>query len=144
MANGSRASLALIITLLLAAACCAETPEQVKALDRQWAAATTKADVAVLNRLLSDDLTYTHSTGETQSKTQFIASVSKGEIRYNSIEFESSNARVYGNTAVIVSHLRIKLTIGGKNINLHPCFLDIWVKKNGRWQMVAHQATKID
>lgn len=144
MANVLRKSVPLFVILLLASACCAETPEQVKALDRQWAEATTKADASALNQLLSDDLTYTHSTGETQSKAEFIASVSKGEIRYNSIRFESSKARVYGDTAVIVSHLRIKLTTGGKNIDLHPCFLDVWVKKNGRWQMVAHQATKID
>jgi uncharacterized protein (TIGR02246 family) len=144
MANSLRKCWPLVISLLLASAACAETPEQAKALDRQWAAATTKADVGALNRLLADDLTYTHSTGETQSKAQFIASVSKGEIQYHSIDVESSNARVYGDAAIVVSHLRIKLTSGGRNINLHASFLDVWVQKNGRWQMVAHQATRID
>jgi ketosteroid isomerase-like protein len=144
MANALPKCLPVLISLLFSTAVCAQTPSQAKALDRQWAHATVKADVVALNRLLSDDLTYTHSSGETQSKAEFIDSVRKGELRYNSIDFESSNARVYGNTAVIVSRLRIMLTARGQNINLHPCFLDVWVKKHGAWQMVAHQATKID
>jgi ketosteroid isomerase-like protein len=144
MAIPARKSLSLIIFLLLASGTYAETPEQVKALDREWAQATVRADVATLSRLLSDDLIYTHTDAETQTKREFIASVSKGEIRYNSIEFEGSTARVYGNTGVTVSRLRIKLTVGNRHVNLHPIFLHVWVNQNGRWQMVAHQATKIN
>lgn len=144
MPNALRRWWPLMIALLFATACCAETPEQAKALDREWAAATTKADTAELNRLLSDDLTYTHSTGQTQNKAEFIASVSRREIQYHSIDVESSSARVYGDIAVVVSHLRIELTSGGRNFTLHAGFLDVWAKKNGRWQMVAHQATKLD
>lgn len=144
MGKVMRRCVPVIAALLLASAACAETPEQAKALDREWAAATTKVDVSALNRLLADDLTYTHSTGQTQTKAEFIATVSKGEIRYHSIEVESSSARVYGNTAIVASHLRIKLTTGGRDVNLHASFLDVWAKKSGRWQMVAHQATRIE
>jgi ketosteroid isomerase-like protein len=59
----------------------AETTEQGKALDRKWAEATTHADVAALNQILSDDLTYTHSSGNTQSKAEFIASVRSKEVQ---------------------------------------------------------------
>ena len=46
MAKILRTFLPLIIAAALASVCFAGTPEQVKALDRQWAVATTKADVA--------------------------------------------------------------------------------------------------
>jgi hypothetical protein len=45
--------------------------------------------------------------------------------------------------AVTFSRLRVKPHRETK-VSLHPCFLHVWVKKNVRWQMVAHQATKIE
>jgi ketosteroid isomerase-like protein len=144
MANTPQKAVSVIIASLFASATYSTTPDQVQALDRQWAKATMHADVAALDRLLADDLTYTHTDGDTQTKRQFIDSIRKGDIRYDSIRFEDSNIRVYGNTAVILSHLRIKLTSGSKDVYLHPCFLNVWVRMSGRWQMVAHQATRID
>jgi ketosteroid isomerase-like protein len=133
-----------IVGLLLLTAAHAETSEQAKALDRKWAEATIHADVAALNQILSDNLTYTHSSGNTQSKIEFIASVRSKELQYRSIEFETADVRFYGSTALISSHVRIQVTAAGHDQSVHACFLHLWVKKNGRWQMVAHQATKIE
>jgi hypothetical protein len=52
--------------------------------------------------------------------------------------------RFYGYTALISSHVRVQVTAGGHNQSVHACFLHVWEKENGRWQMVAHQATKIE
>jgi ketosteroid isomerase-like protein len=122
----------------------AESPQRGKGLDRKWADATMHADGTTLNQLLADDLTYTHTGGNTQTKAQFIDSVTKGQIRYESIEFEQQNARVYGNTIVTTSRLRVTLNLDGGEVSLHPCFLHVWIKNKGRWQLVAHQATKIE
>jgi hypothetical protein len=102
------------------------------------------ADLAALNNILSDDLTYTHSSGETKNKAEFIASIRGKELQYHSIEFESAEARSYGNTAIISSHVRVQVTAFGHDLSLHACFLHVWIKKNGHWQLVAHQATKLD
>jgi len=79
------------------------------------------ADVTALTRLLSDDLICTHTDGERQTKREFIASITKGDIRYDAIEFEDSTARVYRNTGVTVSRMRIKLTVANTDVKLHPC-----------------------
>jgi ketosteroid isomerase-like protein len=139
-----RKCLPAIVVLMLLTATHAETSEQAKALDRKWAEATTHADVVALDQILSEDLTYTHSSGRAQSKDEFIASVRSKELQYHSIEFESANVRLYGNIALISSHVRIQVTAGGHDQSVHACFLHVWAKKNGRWQMVAHQATKIE
>src|SRR5262245_39456959 len=57
-------SVALGLSLAVANA---ETPEQIQALDREWAQACVQSDIAKLEQILSDDLTYTHSSGQTQS-----------------------------------------------------------------------------
>jgi ketosteroid isomerase-like protein len=134
-------TLALALSLAVANA---ETPEQIQALDREWAQACVQADIAKLEQILSDDLTYTHSSGQTQTKGEFIATVREGKTRYRSIEFQQSSVRIYGNSAVSNNEVRVNLTIDGKDVSVHPRFLHIWVKHNGRWQLVAHQGTKID
>jgi ketosteroid isomerase-like protein len=132
---------ALVLSL---AAANAETPEQIQALDREWAQACVQADIAKLEQILADDLTYTHSSGQTQTKAEFIATLREGKTRYRSINFQESSVRIYGDSAVSNSEVRVNLTIDGKEVSVHPRFLHIWVKHNGRWQLVAHQGTKID
>ena|ERR1051326_5510138 len=133
-----------VIVLILSLSAHAQTNDQLRALDRKWADAMTHPDFSALTDLLSDDLTYTHSSGETQSKTEFMASIRNGELKYHSIEFETAVPRSYKGVAIISSHVRVKVTAGGHNVNLHACFLHVWVEHQGRWQMVAHQATKLD
>ena len=118
--------------------------QQIQALEREWAQACVQADLAKLEQILSDDLTYTHSSGQTQTKAEFIATVREGKTRYRSLEFLQSNVRLYGNSAVSNSEVRVNLTIDGKDVSVHPRFLHVWVKQNGHWQLAAHQGTKID
>jgi len=134
-------SVALGLSLAVANA---ETPEQIQALDREWAQACVQSDIAKLEQILSDDLTYTHSSGQTQSKAGFIATLREGKTRYRSINFQESSVRIYGDSAVSNSEVRVNLTIDGKDVSVHPRFLHVWVKHNGRWQLAAHQGTKID
>jgi|APPan5920702856_1055754.scaffolds.fasta_scaffold69496_2 hypothetical protein len=58
----------------------ATTPleEKIIALDAARHQAMIAGDVAALSRLLSDHLTYTHFTGLTESKAEYLASVAKG------------------------------------------------------------------
>jgi ketosteroid isomerase-like protein len=138
-------TIALTVALGLSlAAARAETPEQIQALDREWAQACVHADIAKLEQILSDDLTYTHSSGQIQTKAEFIATVREGKTRYRSIEFQQSNVRIYANSAVSNSEVRVNLTVDGKDVSVHPRFLHVWVKQDGHWQLAAHQGTKID
>jgi ketosteroid isomerase-like protein len=136
--------IALTLTLGLSLAARAQTPEQIQFLDREWAQACVQANIAKLEQILSDDLTYTHSSGQTQTKAEFIATVREGKTRYRSIEFLQSNVRIYGNSAVSNSEVRVNLTVDGKDVSVHPRFLHVRVKESGRWQLTAHQGTKID
>jgi ketosteroid isomerase-like protein len=143
----TNASRTIAFTLMLGLAFAtagAQTPEQIQALDREWAQACVQSDIAKLEQILSDDLTYTHSSGQIQNKAEFIATIREGKTRYRSIEFQQSNVRIYGNSAVSNSEVRVNLTIDGKDVSVHPRFLHVWVKQNGRWQLAAHQGTKID
>ena len=65
----------LVVPLNVAAQ---RTADSVKAAEKAWAAATVAGDEATLKNLLSDDLTYTHSNGETDTKAVFIQNLKTG------------------------------------------------------------------
>src|SRR5215831_6582774 len=134
----------LAASLLLSGLLWGDASSDVRALDQRWAEATVHADAAALGRILSDDLTYTHTDGHADTKATFIETVRSGKIQYQSIQFEDSNVRVYGDTAVAASRVRVKLKRNGQDVSLHPLFLHVYVKRHGVWQMVAHQATLLN
>jgi ketosteroid isomerase-like protein len=132
----------LVFCLLLSGIAFAQSTD-VEALNQQWAEALVHADASVLDRILGDHLTYTHTDGQTETKSQFMESLHSGQIKYESLEFEDSIVHVYGNVAVISSHVRVKLTTGGQQVSLHAVFLNVYAREKDRWQMIAHQATRL-
>jgi ketosteroid isomerase-like protein len=51
--------------------------------------------------------------------------------------------RVYGNSAVVTSRAALKGQRQGQDISGQYRGIDVYVKKQGRWQIVAAQATYI-
>jgi uncharacterized protein (TIGR02246 family) len=122
-----------------------KTVEAVKNADRAWAEATVKNDAAVLQNLLADDLTYTHSNGETDTKKVYIDNLS-GARKYHKIDYESLDARMYanGNAAVATAVIRIETSQKGGPVNpAHLRVVHMWVHQKGRWQLAAHQSLRL-
>jgi uncharacterized protein (TIGR02246 family) len=112
--------------------------------EKEWAAATKKADAAALGKLLADDLTYTHSTGSTDTKKQFIDNLVSGAAKYEVIDYEQMSSRMYGkNTAVLNARVKLVTVSKGNRGNAHLEFTHVWIKQGGRWQLAAHQSTRL-
>lgn len=102
-----------------------------------------RGDVAALDEILSEDLTYTHTSGEVDSKEQFISTLRSGALRYESITPERPQVRVYGSAAIVTGTSLMKIEVHGRNLSLRIRFMDVYVKKHDRWEMVAWQATRL-
>jgi hypothetical protein len=102
--------------------------------------ALMKKDVAALQKLLHDDLTYSHSAGMTQTKADVIQSAT-GKTVTEALDFTDTTVRVYGNTALIKAHVEMRNNNAGKATTNHLNILFVWVKGPGGWQLVARQAT---
>src|SRR5437660_12926926 len=74
--------------------------EAVLHAESEWKTAVLKGDRSALEKLLSDDLSYTHSSSKTQTKEQFIQDVG-ATTTYKSIDFENTKLRQYGAVVVI-------------------------------------------
>jgi ketosteroid isomerase-like protein len=118
----------------------ASVKEAVTKAEENWKAAVLKADKSALEKLVSDDLIYTHSSSKTQTKAEFIQDVTGGATVYKSIDFESGKMREYGSVVVIPHNVT---TVTVQTGSSHLYLTEVWAKEEGRWQMVSRQATKL-
>ena len=101
-------------------------------------------DRAGLEAVLHKDLVYFHSSGVSDTKDSYIASIFSGKSNYQSIEAVELLTRVYGKTGINTGIVNIvNLNAEGKETPLKLRFTDVFVFEDGRWQMVSWQSTKL-
>ena len=128
----------LFSTLLLSAASAPER-DVLAAMDAYKQAMIHK-DGAALDKLLSDDLTYTHSGGQLETKADVIKSITTGKTIVEAIDFSDTTVRVYGNMALVKG--KVDLYHSKTNI-VHMNVLHVWMNGPQGWRMVARQATRL-
>ena len=135
------------MALLVAQALPAQPPDNIKSemrdLETGRFRALTEADVPALERLLSDDLIYTHASGWRQTKAEFLASIRSGELLYHFFASDDLNVRSYGNVVLVTGHAAAKVRAKGQELNVSLLYLEAYVKQDGLWQLVAWQATRV-
>jgi hypothetical protein len=102
-----------------------------------------RGDLHALDTLLASDLTYTHTSGERQSKREFETMLSSGELTYLGAEPESVVVRIYGNTAIADGRSKMHVRSGQQEMRFTIRFLEAYVRRRGRWELVAWQSTTV-
>jgi len=144
----------LVSAMLLCLALPAQTLAQTKAkagvdadlqknildLEKKRIAAMVTKDLAALDSLLADDLSYTHSGGSTDSKASFITLI-KERGRYLGVDYTNPQVIPWGGNSVVVRGVA-KIRLEGTP-SYDVLFMDVWALRNGSWKMVAWQATRV-
>jgi ketosteroid isomerase-like protein len=143
-----RLLLAIVIGVMLSAvgfAQAGKTEQQVLQAEKDRFAAMIKGDRAALEKLLADDLTYTHSSALFESKEQFIKSVTSGNIDYVSIVPSEADwkVRVNGNAAIVNGIAAVNVIDTGKDRKIRIRYTTIHTNRGGAWLLQAWQATVI-
>lgn len=134
----------LALLIVMTAGLMAVGPDnEVKEAEKKWATATTSNDFATLEKILGEELIYTHSTGVTDSKRVFIDNLKNNVRKYTSLDYESSEVKVIGNTALLTAKGRLKVTTNGQPTDSKISFLHVYLKRNGAWQLVGHQSARL-
>jgi len=116
--------------------------DQIKKQEKNWAQATMKEGAAAVDQFEADDIITTDPSGRVTDKTQDKTDLSSGDLKFQSMELSDLKVGVYGNTAVAAGSNTLKGTYKGQDISGTYRFTDTWVKRNGKWQVVASQSTK--
>src|SRR5579862_6543745 len=112
-------------------------------LDRKRMSAMAAKDINTLNEIISDDLIYTHSSARLDTKKSLIGNMESGSTVYTSVVPSDVKAQDLGDTVVLTGSCKISVNAGGRPNSFGVRFTDVYAKRNGRWQMVAWQSTRL-
>jgi len=137
-----------VLALMMASGCstrqtAADVEKELTALVDQLSDAYVTGDAAVLERLEADDIVLVDSDGTLFTKADDVAEVKAGIYKLKSWTREEITVRLHGDTAVVHGITRIQGTYKGQEFDGRTRGTDAWIKKNGRWQCVASQSTRI-
>ena len=104
--------------------------------------ALIQKDSVSLSKLLSDDVSYGHSNGLLQTRSQLIRDVVSGVQDYKSIDPSDLQIRIYDKTAIVTMKSGVSLVMQGKPMNISMNVLLVWVWKDNDWKLVARQSVK--
>ena len=121
----------------------ADVQQSLKDRFREYTEALTKRDLAALDKIWAEGYTFTNGRGEFLSKKDRMENIKSGATQFDSINREDEEIRVFRNTAVVTGRVVLKVVYSGKESSGPYRFLNVWVKKQGRWQLVANQITPI-
>ena len=119
--------------------------QEILDIEARRVAAMVERDLSTLESILADDLTYTHSGGRIDDKQSFLALIEDTESSYLGVDFYPGVEVIpCGDGAVLVrGKAQIRLErITGEKPSYPVWFVDVFAKRDGRWQHVAWQATR--
>jgi ketosteroid isomerase-like protein len=110
---------------------------RILALEDKWNAAYKRGDVATMGSLLAEDFIITVEDGSTLSKSGYIAHNGDSTVHVEVTEMSGQNVRMHGNTAIVTGAYHEKGVSDGKPYEYRDRFTDVWMNRNGSWQVVA-------
>ena len=97
-------------------------------------------DFAALDKLVHDELLYTHSSGVTDTKASWIDSMKSGRVKYKSASCTDRQVRLFGDVALVRGRAAIEVDIGGQPKSLRLLFLNAWTRTPQGWKFAAWQS----
>jgi hypothetical protein len=99
----------------------------------------SKPDAKELERLYADEFTAINAYGQVLNKAETIAGRVSGRSSAQSYEVDEVTVQIYGDMAVAKTITRIEAnTLSGRFRHLR-----VFIKREGRWQIIVTQMTKI-
>jgi hypothetical protein len=118
-------------------------PPDLLSASKEYDKAQLTNDGAALGRLLGDDLVLISGSGQVQSKAEFIRDSTAPGFKIEPFTILEPVHKVMGNSAILGGVVMLKGTDGGKPFSVRMRFSDFWQKRNGRWQVVYIQVTRL-
>jgi hypothetical protein len=126
---------------------------EVRELEGRLSRAVVSGDRAFFERALAADFTHTSHAGKFKTRAEWMAEdkfenrpgqPQTGKTTYEAFDVDDLAVRIYGDTAVVTGRSTPRgRTAKGEPMRGQYRFLRVWVKRDGRWQVVAFEGTRI-
>lgn len=112
-------------------------------LERGWNDAFYRQDVAFIEALLADEFVATYDDGSRGDKARELTLTAEFNQQVESATQEDFMVRTFGDAAVVWFTLRLVGIRQGQRAEVTFRYTDVWIQRDGRWQCVSTQSTRI-
>jgi ketosteroid isomerase-like protein len=112
-------------------------------LEREWDAAFHRKDVTFIDRVLAEEFVSTYGDGSRGDRAKELKLAAEFNQQIDSSTLDEFVVKVYGDTAVVWFTQRLVGPSKGQQLSLTYRYVDVFVMRDGRWQCVASQSTKV-
>jgi len=120
-----------------------QVEKEVLRVEEERDQALQQRDISVLDRIYSDQLVFVNTRGQLFTKAQRLADLGAGKVAYFSYNQGEYDYHVYGDTVVMTGRTSSVVKFQGRVNRIPRQFTNVYVKIEGQWRLVAHQATPI-
>ncbi len=101
-------------------------------------------DYTALGNILSDDVSYIHSTGVVESRSEYFAGLRHGLYEYGDIKILSANTTLFEGVAMTTGVMEMLVGANGsQKTTIRLQHVLIWRQEAGTWRLLLRQATRI-
>jgi hypothetical protein len=131
-------------SLAVTVACAADLPitqDELVRRTQELYDAIVPGNQAPWKKYFADDCIFADEKGRILDKPKLIADITPLPAGYSgTIKIENAQSRIIGNTAILSYDANETETIFGQNLKARYHITDIWLQRNGNWQIIASQA----
>jgi hypothetical protein len=117
-----------------------DTTEMITKREKEWMQAWIDKDENKFNDILADDFLLSSARGVLMTKQEWIKGA-LGPFTCEGFQWKEIKVRIYDNVAVVNAITSQKANVGEQDWSGDFIVTDVWVNKNGKWQVVARQGT---
>ena len=112
-------------------------------LERDWDAAFHRKDVAFIESVLADEFVSTYGDGSRGDRARELKLAAEFDQQVDSSTLDEFSVKVYGDTAVVWFTQHLVGPVKGQPVAVTYRYVDVFVMRDGRWQCVTSQSTKV-
>lgn len=95
-----------------------------------------------LAELFDDKAVFVHMGGS-MSKEQELDTIKGGGIHYKHAEIQETSVQFIGDTAILLSRLRLDAVVGGNEVSNPFTVTEVYVKQAGKWKLGSLSFTRM-
>jgi hypothetical protein len=124
-------------------AAASDDAEVLKQLERDWSNAQKTGDADKLGQILADDWVGLGFDGVTSTKQKALSDVKSGANKLESFEMAPMDVKIIGTVAIVQGSDTEKSSLKGKDTSGKWVWMDVFVKRAGKWQAVRSQSAMV-
>jgi len=122
----------------------ADVEGTLKKIEQELTDSVLKSDTAAFENYLASDYLGIGPDGVTQNKSELLTDIKSGTLKLESSTLSDMKVQVADpDMAVVVYRSTDKGTYKGKDVTGEYRWLDVFVKRGGKWQVAIDQGTQI-